>query len=309
MSGILITMKILFFEIAKGEREVLSKEIKSHDVTFFEEKLTEETMGMAKDADIISVFVKSSITKVVIDSIPGLKFISTRSTGFDHIDTEYAKSRGIEFANVPAYGSRTVAEFAFALLLNISRKTSFIDQEMKTNKSPDLLSFRGFDLYEKTLGVIGTGKIGKNVVKIAKGFGMNVIAFDTYPDDAFAKENSFTYLPLNELLSKSDIVTLHTPYNKETHHIINSDTIKSFKKGSYLINTARGELVDNKALLSALDEGILAGAGLDVVENNVKLNHTNVVVTPHIAYSTFEAEAEILRVTIESILNFIKNNN
>ena len=197
----------------------------------------------------------------------------------------------------------------------------------------------GFDLTGKTLGVIGTGKIGKNVVKIAKGFGMNVIAYDLFPNLTFAKENDFTYKNLPEVLIESDIVTLHTPYNKENHHLINKENISMMKKGVYFINTARGELVDTNALVWGLQEKIIAGAGLDVLEgehelkeeveifhspakmkslrledykmlleDHVLMNMPNVIITPHIAFYTKEAVEEILKVTVLNIKGFISGS-
>jgi D-lactate dehydrogenase len=317
-------MRISFFEITEEEKISLSSAVLEHDCTFFAEKLTNETAHLAKDSEVVSVFVNSFVTKQTIDLIPNLKFISTRSTGFDHIDIAYAKGKGIVTSNVPSYGSRTVAEFTFALLLEISRKVSVGNRRLREGLDYNLSGLRGFDLCGKTIGVVGTGKIGKNVIKIAKGFDMKVIAFDAYPDLNFAKENNFGYMTLNELLSQSDIVTLHTPYNKDTHHLININTLKFFKKGLYIINTARGELIDNSALLEALDNGTIAGAGLDVLdgeralkekkddtvvlhEDRQLINMPQVIVTPHVAFSSNEAEAEILRVTADNIKLFIAN--
>ena len=186
------------------------------------------------------------------------------------------------------------------------------------------------------MGVIGTGKIGKNVVKIAKGFDMNVIAYDLYPDSAFAKENNFEYKNLTEVVSMSDVITLHTPYNKENHHLLNKKNISLMKKGVYLINTARGALIDTEALLWGLEEGIIAGAGLDVLEDernlkeemkilssggkeilkdykilledHVLIDMPNVTVTPHIAFYSKEAEEEIMKVTVSNIQGFISGN-
>ena len=195
----------------------------------------------------------------------------------------------------------------------------------------------GFDLEGKTLGIIGLGKIGKNVLKIAKAFGMNIVAYDLYPDSVFAKENDFEYKGLTEVISESDILTLHAPYNKENHHLINKKNISLMKKGVYLINTARGALIDTEALLWGLKEGIIAGAGLDVLEgeqelkeeiqilsslgkstriknyktlleDHVLIDLPNVIITPHIAFYTREAVAEILRITTENIKGFSANN-
>ncbi|KKP55692.1 MAG: hypothetical protein UR50_C0022G0005 [Parcubacteria group bacterium GW2011_GWC1_34_10] len=324
-------MKITFFEVREKEQDFLAPPLQVHGLSFFKEKLDLETLNKAKDADIISVFINSEVTKEIIDALPKLKLIATRSTGFDHINIAYAKEKGIAVATVPSYGTHAVAEFAFALILDLSRKVSNANRQIREEASFNISNFQGFDLFEKTLGVVGTGKIGKNMVKIAKGFGMKVIAFDSFPDQKFAQENNFQYLPLNDVLVNSDIITLHTPYNKDTHHLINKENIKLFKKGSYFINTARGEIIDTEALFFGLKEGIIAGAGLDVLEGERKLKEEvefiahgysdvdnfktlledhilmempNVIVTPHIAFFSREAEMEILKITAENILAF-----
>src|SRR3989338_6049337 len=220
------TMKIAFFELEKSDQEILSKSFPGAEVTFFEEKLDETNTDKAKDVEIVCVFVSSQINKNVIDALPNLKFIATRSTGFNHIDFEYAKTKGINISYVPAYGSHTVAEFTFGLILNLSRNiikaNDYIRQSSDFNYFPYM---EGFNLFGKTLGVIGTGRIGKNVIKIAKSFNMNIIAYDLYPDSDFAKENSFEYKSLSEVISQSDIITLHIPYNKESHHLIDKEKI------------------------------------------------------------------------------------
>lgn len=309
-------MKIVFFEVSKSEQNILSQSFFGADVAFYEEKLDENSASKAKDAEAISVFVNSEVNKNVIDTMPNLKFIATRSTGFDHIDCEYAKTKGIKVSNVPAYGSETVAEFAFALLLTLSRKIREASQALKENGSyfaPQ--NARGFDLDKKTLGVIGTGKIGKNVIHIARGFNMNVLAYDLYPDLEFSKKNNFEYKSLEEVLSGSDIVTLHAPYTKENHHLINKENISLLKKGAYLINTARGELIETEALVKALQGGAIAGAGLDVLEGEKEykkgdiipmLEMPNVVMTPHVAFDTHEAEGRILQTTIDNIKGFVE---
>jgi D-lactate dehydrogenase len=308
-------MKIVFFGLEKDKQAVFSGAFTNADVSFYEEKLDENNVALAKDADAISVFVNCTVDKKVIDSIPNLKFIATRSTGFDHIDYEYAATKGIKVSNVPAYGSSTVAEFAFALLLTLSRKIREGGQALKENgnySTPQ--NTQGFDLENKTIGIVGTGKIGKNIVKIAKGFNMNVLAYDLYPDMTFAAENNFIYKTLPEVLSGSDIVTLHAPYTKENHHLINKENISLFKKGAYLINTARGELIETEALVGALQNGTIAGAGLDVLEGEKEfkkgdvipmLQMPNVLMTPHIAFNTLEAETRIFQTTIDNIKGFI----
>ena len=327
-------MKIVFFELFKSEQNILQKFFTDHEVFCSEEKLTEENVGLYKEVEIISVFINSGINKKIIDSLPNLKFITTRSTGFDHIDYKYAENKGIKVSNVPAYGSYPVAEFTFALLLTLSRKIYDAYNHLREGADFSIFSLQGFNLHGKTIGVIGTGRIGKNVVKIAKSFNMKVIAYDIYPDLIFAKENNFEYKSLYEVVSQSDILSLHVPYSKENYHLINKENISKMKRGVYLINTARGELIDTQALIWGLKEGIIAGAGLDVLEGERELKEEfeilssfskaekikdyrtlledhmlidmpNVIVTPHIAFYSKEAGEEIIKITEENIKGFI----
>jgi len=326
-------MKIVFFGLDKIEQSFFSESFKDAELSFVEEKLDESNVEKAKNAEIICIFVNSEINKNVLNALPDLKFIATRSTGFDHIDSDSALIKGIKISNVPAYGSHTVAEFTFGLILNLSRK--IINANNYIRESSDFHYFpymEGFDLQGKTLGIIGTGKIGKNVVKIAKSFEMRTVAYDLYPDLVFAKENDLQYKSLSDVVAEADIITLHAPYNKENHHLINKENISIMKKGVYLLNTARGELIDTEALVWGLKEGIIAGLGADVLEGErplktendlslngkitedekriMRLNHElmkmpNVIITPHIAFYTREAVAEILRITILNIRGFL----
>ena len=290
-----------------------------------------------KNTTILSTFINSKVSKDVIDSLPGLKLIATRSTGFDHIDVEYAASKGIVVCNVPTYGENTVAEHAFALILSLARnlkkahfKVSEGDFSIK-----DLI---GFDLKGKTIGVVGTGHIGLRVIKMAGGFSMRVLAFDPMPNQFLSEVLGFKYVDFEELLKESDIITLHAPDNKKTHHMINEGNIGIIKKGAILINTARGGLVDTVALMKALDEKIIAGAGLDVLEgediileekqllmrrkkdlynpeklqltlrNCFLLQRENVIFTPHTAFYSKEALKRILDTTIHNIGAFLEAN-
>jgi D-lactate dehydrogenase len=319
-------MKIAFFSVDPAKRAPFTDAFPGPDSVFIDEILNEQSADKGKDAEIVCVFVDSTVNQSVIDTMPNLKFIATRSTGYNHIDVSYAKSKGITVANVPAYGSYTVAEFTFGLLLNLSRKLMEAGNYVKNTLDFHYNStMEGFDLHGKTIGVIGTGRIGKNVIKIAQGFGMKVIACDIYPDEAFAKEHDFEYKDLLQVLGESDIVTLHVPYTPESNHLLNKENIAVMKKGAYLINSARGELVETEALVWALKEGIIAAAGLDVLEeeknlkkgektqicewNRELMKMPNVLITPHSAFYTVEAVAEISKVTVDNIKSFIAGNS
>jgi len=250
--------KITFFEIEPWEMDYLKPKLKGFDLVFFEEKITPERLKKIQGVDILSPFIYSVIDKKILNSLKSLKFIATRSTGFDHINLETGKEKSILVSNVPSYGENTVAEHTFALILALSRK---IYPSLEKTKKGDfsLENLRGFDLKGKTLAVVGVGNIGRHVIRIAKGLEMNILAFDHKKDQKFAQEFGFKYAPLDYLFRNSDIITLHVPYNKSTHHMVNLKTLKLFKKGCYLINTARGGICDTTALLEGLRQGIFAG--------------------------------------------------
>jgi D-lactate dehydrogenase len=289
-----------------------------------------------KDAVILSTFIHSKVDKDIIDAMPNLKFITTRSTGFDHIDTAYAKSKRIVVSNVPTYGENTVAEHTFALILSVARNLKRAQFKISEGDF-SIKELMGFDLKGKTVGVVGTGHIGLRVIKMAVGFSMNVIAFDPTQNQFLAEVLGFKYVDFETLLRESDIITLHAPYSEKTHHMINEGNVGLIKKGAILINTARGGLVDTAALTRALDEGILSGAGLDVLEgedlileekqllrkkkelynpeklqltlrNAFILQRENVVFTPHIAFYSEEAVRRILDTTVENIKSFLKGS-
>ncbi|MFA4975077.1 MAG: NAD(P)-dependent oxidoreductase [Candidatus Paceibacterota bacterium] len=311
-------MKIAFFSVLKEYQEFFNNSFSKDEVFCFEEKLTKEKLNQIKDFEVVSVFVDSIVDKDIIDNLSNLKFITTRSTGFDHVDYQYAKSKGIAFSNVPVYGSSTVAEFTFALILNLSRKISEALRQLKEGGIFEALkNIQGFDLDGKIIGVIGTGKIGKNVIRIAKAFNMKVLAYDLYPDLNFAKENNFEYKDFNEVISVSDIITLHTPSTKENYHLINKESISKMKKGVYIINTARGELINTEDLILGVKEGIVGGVGLDVLEGERDFKKgdkiaffeiPNVIVTPHIAFYSKEAVDRIAETTVDNIKGFMSGN-
>ena len=325
--------KIVFFEVEEWESNYLKERLKTAELSFFAEPLSKDNIGAASGRQIISPFIYSAISKEIISSLPDLKMIATRSTGFDHIDTEECKNKAITVCNVPFYGENTVAEHTFALILALSRRIyDSVDRARKGDFSLDGL--RGFDLKDKTLGIVGLGHIGQHIARIAKGFQMNVLAYDLNKDQKLVGKLGFKYVSLEELLSESDIITLHAPYNKNTHHLINLQNINLVKRGAYLINTARGGLVETSALLEALSKGILAGAGLDVLEeecfikeeaqllskefpkqcdlktilqNHILLQQKNVIITPHNAFNSKEALERILETTVLNIESFLKN--
>jgi D-lactate dehydrogenase len=247
--------------------------------------------------------------------------IAVRSTGFDNVDLEYCKEKGITVSTVPAYGTHTVAEYAFALLLQISRKTNEATANpLKGDFEHGTL--RGFDLNEKTIGVIGTGKIGANTLRIAKGFNMKILAFDMYQNHSLQEEVGFEYVDLDALLEKSDIISLHAPSTPETHHMINAEAISKMKKGVVLINTGRGALTDTKALLEGVTSGQISALGIDVLEEEKQLQGVedenentkyakelitlpNVHYSAHVAFYTKEAEHNIMETTVQNIEKFL----
>lgn len=326
-------MKIAFFEIENWEADYVKQRLPNVEFFFSEEKLNKDNLPEQKDFDAVSVFVGSEVKKEVIDFFPNLKLITTRSTGFDHVDLNEAKNKNIKTGYVPGYGDNTVAEFAFGLLLNLSRKIYAAADRIREIGSFSFEGLQGFDLSGKTIGILGTGRIGKHAIKIAKGFGMNVLAYDVFPNKDLEKELGFQYVSLDELLANSDVISLHLPYNESTHHIINSQNISKIKKGVVIINTARGALLETEALVKALNDGTIGGYGADVLEeegiikderafllyghpeehnlktalaNHVLIDMPNVIITPHNAFNTKEALQRILDTDIENIKSFIE---
>src|SRR3989344_2678455 len=261
-------MIVGFYEVEKWEEEIIRKSFPGDELVFVSGVVAPDALPERKDLEVLCIFVQSHITEEVLRELPQLKMITTRSTGFDHIDLAATRAKGIKVMYVPGYGDNTVAEMAFGLLLNLTRKIYAAIDRVKETGSFALDGLRGTDLKGKTIGIIGTGRIGRESIKIAKGFGMEVLAYDIMPNPSLPPELGFKYVSLDELLSQSDAVSLHCPYTPETRHIINSQNIRRMKKGAYLINTARGGLVETEALTQALQDEILAGAGLDVIERS-----------------------------------------
>lgn len=322
-------MKVSVFEAEEWERDACRRLMPAHEVACTREALSEQTVDEFSDAEVVATFINSKLDAGVLQLLPQLKLIATRSTGFDHIDLGYCRAHGITVCNVPGYGDHTVAEHTFALLLAIAR--NIVESVERTRRGNFTQSgLQGFELFEKTLGVIGTGRIGRRVIGIARGFGMEVIAFDAHPDEAaLAATLGFRYAPLDELLTAADVVTLHVPATLESGHMFSDREFALMKDGAVLINTARGNVVDVAALVRALSTGKLRAAGLDVlpeepvireeaqifrvgapqdgydlralVANHVLLRFPNVIITPHNAYHTDSAVRRIIETTLDNI--------
>lgn len=318
-------MKIAFFEISEFEKRAFEEKLSKNELLFFDKTIQEIDINKFIDCEVLCVFVHSEVNQDLLKNLTNLKLICTRSTGIDHIDSEYCKAQNIPIKNVPFYGENTVAEHTFALILSLSRKIhkSYI-RSIQGNFS--INGLQGFDLENKTIGIIGGGRIGLHVARIAKGFGMHVRIYDIHQDNFLAELINFKYISLDELLKTSDIVTLHIPLNKHTKYIINENSLKSFKSGSILINTSRGALIETKALIEALKVGRLSGVGLDViegeellieenifnspiekaakliVESKQLLDNENVVLTPHNAFNSVEAVNRIIDTTISNLI-------
>ncbi len=323
-------MKIAVYECEDWQEEYLRDRLEEHEVVFIHDTLS--VTNVPADAEALIVFIWSQVTKEVLDVASNVRFVATMSTGFDHIDIEACKERNIVVSSVPFYGENTVAEHTFALLLTISRNILPSVQRVKGGTfNPQGL--RGWDLKGKTLGVIGTGSIGRHVIKMARSFEMPVLAFDPFPKEGLDNELGFSYVGLDHLLAHSDIVTLHCPYNEHTHHLLNDHNLSFIKQGAVVINTARGGLIDSAALLRALQEGRVSAAGLDVLEEeasireeyqvlsphfhqqgnlhrvvleHVLIHHPRVIVTPHNAFNSIEALERILDTTIENLHGFVR---
>lgn len=329
-------MKTVFFDVDGITKEYLSsRQICNGDVVMIRESMeniSKEQYEKIKDAEVLSVFVHTALkmNETTLSRYPNLKLIATRSTGYDHIDLEYCKSRHIEVVNVPKYGEATVAEFAFGALLCLSRRIIQARNDMKENMVR-MNEYIGFDLYDHTIGIIGLGAIGRHAAKLAKGFGMNVLAYDLYPNEEFQRIYNIHYVSLDELYAKSDVITLHAPSTKENYHLLDEKAFEKMKDGVIVVNTARGDLIDPEALYKYLVKGKVAGAALDVLENedfllhddiimqdqdiskefamstiaNSKLmQHRNVIMTPHIAFNSIDAVHRILNTTLSNINSF-----
>ncbi len=327
-------MKIAVYECENWECDVFQPLADDHQIVTTGKALNADTAHEHADAEIISTFIYSKLNRGVLERVPHLKMIATRSTGVDHIDLDYCREHGIMVCNVPTYGTATVAEHTFALLLAVCRKLpEAIDRTRRGDFSPAAL--QGRDLYGKTIGVIGTGSIGSHVVRIARGFDLRVLAYDVNPREELTRQYRCEYVDMDTLLVESDFITLHVPAIPQTYKLIGAEQFRKMKRGAILINTSRGSVVDTTALTEALANGTVAAAGLDVLPqepvireeaellrsvyqrrheqdlatllaDNVLLRLRNVVITPHNAFNTVEAVTRILQTTLENIAAYTK---
>ena len=315
-------MRIALFDTKSYDRTHFEEANKAfgYEIIYHESSLNKNTALLAKGADVVCPFVNCTVDKDVIDVLAeeGVKLIALRSAGFNNTDYKYALSKGIPVVRVPAYSPHAVAEHSFALLLALVRKlTHAYVRTREFNFS--LSGLVGMDLYGKTIGIVGTGKIGQCAIDIAKGFGMRVLAYDPFPKEMDGVE----YTDLDTLLKESDVVSLYCPLTKENRHLINEKTIDDMKDTAYLINTSRGGLIDSEALLEALKEKKLGGAALDVYEEEAGIFYTdqsdegiaddtlarlismpNVIITSHQGYLTKEALSAISMTTLSNISEF-----
>lgn len=294
-----------------------------YELVFFKEHLDKHNVILASGFDAVCIFVNAVVDKTVIDSLQsyGVKLIALRCAGFNNVDIAYAKDK-ITIVRVPDYSPHAIAEHTLALMLTLNRRIHrAFNRTREGNFS--LNGLQGFDMYEKTVGVIGTGRIGKVVIGLMKGLGMNVLAYDVYPDEKAAETMGYTYVSLDEIYAKSDIITLHCPLTKETEHLINENSIAKMKEGVMIINTGRGKLINSKHLIDGLVCCKVGFAGLDVYEEEGNyfyedysdtvmtdevlarlLSFNNVIITSHQAFFTHEAFSNIAHTTFNNISDF-----
>lgn len=317
--------RIAFFDAKPYDSEFFDRANEKYgfELKYFKGHMTPDTVPIAKGFDAVCLFVNDMATKAIIDELYGfgIRLIAQRSAGYNNVDLKAAYGK-IHVVRVPAYSPYAVAEHAVAMMLTLNRKTHKAYYRTQDNNFT-IQGLLGFDMHGKTAGVIGTGKIGKIIVGILKGFGMKVLAYDTFPD----KNSGIDYVDLDTLYRESDIITLHCPLTPETQYIINEDSIQKMKEGVMIINTSRGKLIDTKALIDGLKSRKIGYAGLDVYEEESEyffedfssqiieddtlarlMSFNNVLITSHQAFFTREALTNIAETTLENIREFFDEN-
>ena len=325
-----MALRIAFFDAKSYDIESFNAVNKDYnfDIRYYQERLSISTVPLAKGADVVCIFVNAECDAQVIDELinNGVRLIALRCAGFNNVDLKAAEGR-IRVTRVPAYSPHAVAEYAVSLMLSLNRKIY-----RAVNRTRDgnftLNGLLGFDMYGKTAGVIGMGRIAKELIKILHGFGMNVMAYDLYPDHEFAKQYDVKVVSLDELYANSDIISLHCPLTPDTKFLINKDSIAKMKKGVMIINTGRGKLINTEDLIEGLRSKQVGSAGLDVYEEERDyfyedksdkmidddvlarlLMVPNVVLTSHQAFFTAEALHNIAVSTLDSVKEFAEGKD
>jgi D-lactate dehydrogenase len=316
-------MRIAFYDTKPYDRQYFTRADGADRLEwqFHEFRLSTETAGTAQGAQAVCVFVNDRLDRSCLEALAGhsVRLVVLRCAGFNNVDLNAAKALGLAVTRVPAYSPHAVAEHAVALLLTLNRKIHRAYNRVR-ELNFSLGGLVGFDLHGKTVGIVGSGRIGRAAAQIFRGFGCRVLASDPAPMRDWASAHDVTYVARDELLASSDVVSLHVPLTPETHHLVNASTLSRMRQGAYLINTSRGKLVDTTALIQALKSGHLGGVGLDVYEEEEGLffedlsgevlqddelsrllTFPNVLITAHQAFLTHEALSEIARVTVENI--------
>ncbi|GMQ61092.1 2-hydroxyacid dehydrogenase [Vallitalea maricola] len=318
-------LKIAFFDTKPYDKQIFEVLNKDYDfkITFFEERLSDKTVKLTEGFDVVSIFVQDKASSFVVNKLHeyGVKLIALRCAGYNNVNFKAAQGK-VHVVHVPAYSPHAIAEFTMSMMLTLNRKIHKSHNRTK-DLNFSLSGLLGFDMYQKTVGVIGTGKIAKILIKILKGFECNVIAYDIYPDNNSAEELGFSYVPLDTLFKESDIITLHCPLTKDTEYLISEKSINKMKDGVMIVNTGRGKLINSKDLIEGLKEHKIGSAALDVYEEEDKyfyedfsvegvnddilsrlITFPNVLITSHQAYFTKEALNNIASTTLNSIKQF-----
>jgi D-lactate dehydrogenase len=320
-------MKTALFSTKSYDRTYFNRYAAEYnqDLSYFENRLDNHSVALAKGHEAVCAFVNDQLDRKVLKQLAdqGIQLVALRCAGYNNVDTEAAKELGLSVVRVPAYSPHAVAEHAVALILTLNRKIhKAYNRVREGNFALDRLE--GFDLYKKTVGVIGTGKIGQVFSTIMQGFGCRVLAYDPYPNEAL-QQQGVAYVPIGELFQEADVVSLHCPLTPENHHLINADSVRQMKDGVMLINTSRGALIDTKAILHALKHRKVGYLGIDVYEQETDfffqdlseeiitddtlmrlISFPNVLITSHQGFFTEEALTEIARITLTNLADYTR---
>ncbi len=321
-------MKITVFSAKTHDREYLQQANASYNFELFFHRihLSKSTAALAAGSDAVCLFVNDLADEQTVSALSalGVKLIVLRCAGFNNVDLKACAACGIKVARVPAYSPHAVAEHACALMLTLNRRINRAYARTRDGNF-SLHGLMGFDMYQKTAGIIGTGKIARALIGILKGFGMNIVAYDPFPDEAYAEREGISYVSLDELYARADIISLHCPLTEDTRYLINASSIAKMKKGVMIINTGRGQLINSEDLVEGLKQKQVGYAGLDVYEEEAQyfysdvsdaiidddvlarlLSFNNVIVTSHQAFFTHEAMTNIVNTTLANVQEFIE---